>query len=68
MSWKSIAREVECADQFLVKYWLERGGGAGYKQTPLVETDTFHVDIGGIARNQLYVFQVIKQSIKTKEE
>ena len=48
ISWKDIAKSVECADQFLVKYWRATAP-TDYRTTRLIETSVFSTNIKGYA-------------------
>merc|ERR1719189_1504065 len=62
VSWNGIVESVECADQFLVKYWPENSP-QDWKMTDLIETDTFSHEITVIPKLQ-YEFQVIAREDK----
>ena len=57
-----MVRNIECADQFLVKYWMNRDPH-GYEQTDFLELDTFQVEIK-VTPKVLYQFQVIAREDK----
>ena len=57
-----MVKNIECADQFVVKYWMNRDPH-GYKQTELLSLETFEVEIK-VTPKVLYQFQVIAREEK----
>ena len=57
-----MVEDIDCADQFVVKYWMNRDPH-GYKQTEQLTTDTFEVEIK-VTPKVLYEFQVIAREDK----
>lgn len=62
VSWKGLIQSIECADQFLVKYW-QKNNPQGYQMTELIQTHQFSTDINITPKVQ-YVFQVIAREDK----
>jgi len=62
VSWAGLVESVECADQFLVKYW-PKNNPQGYVLSELIKTDRFAIDIR-ITPKVYYVFQVIAREDK----
>jgi len=62
VTWEGLIEEVECADQFLVKYW-QKNNPQGWIMTDLIKTDQFTIDIQ-ITPKVVYVYQVIAREDK----
>jgi len=62
VSWNGLVKSVECADQFLVKYW-PKNNPQGYTLSELIQTDQFSIDIT-ITPKMYNVFQVIAREDK----
>ena len=62
VSWKDIVKNVECADQFVVKYW--KLGTTNYKLSDLVATNIEAVILKGITPRVEYNYQVVAREDK----
>jgi len=62
VSWNGLVESVECADQFLVKYW-PRNSPQDWIMTDLIQTDQFSTEIT-VTPKLPYVFQVIAREDK----
>jgi len=62
VSWTGLVESVECADQFLVKYW-PKNNPQGYVLSELINTDRFAIDLKITPKVQ-YVYQVIAREDK----
>merc|ERR1712223_1263831 len=62
VTWEGLIEEVECADQFLVKYW-QKNTPQSWILTELLKTDQFTIDIEIIPKVD-YVYQVIAREDK----
>jgi len=62
VTWEGLIEEVECADQFLVKYW-QKNTPQAWILTDLLKTDQFTIDIEIIPKVD-YVYQVIAREDK----
>ena len=62
ISWHGIVEQLECADQFLVKFWPVASPNY-YRLSDMVNTDTFELEITVTPRVQ-YALQVIAREDK----
>jgi len=62
VSWNGLVENVECADQFLVKYW-PKNNPQGYVLSELIHTNRFSIDLNITPKVQ-YEFQVIAREDK----
>ena len=63
ISWNNIVKDLECADNFLVSYWI-KGQPNNYKLTDFLDAKAMGVTIGGLKPNVPYLFQVIAREDK----
>ena len=55
--WDGLVSNIECADNFLVKYWKKYGEN-DYKMSPLIPTDQMHYSVSDLLPGKKYIFRV----------
>ena len=65
ISWSGMVEDLDCADNFLVSYWV-RGQPHKYELTPFMSPKATGVTISDLSTNVPYVFQVIARENKGK--
>jgi len=63
ISWSKIVQDLECADNFLVSYWI-RGQPHDYKLTEFLSAQATGITISDLRPNVPYVFEVIARENK----
>ena len=62
VSWQGLVAKIECADQFLVKYW-QKNDPQNYVLSPLVPTSQFSIVLEVVPKVE-YTFQAIAREDK----
>ena len=63
LSWGETVETRECADQFLVKYWIKNQGPDKYQSTEMVNNTADSIDIKVVPRIT-YMFEVVARESK----
>merc|ERR1719402_796639 len=63
VTWTGLVTQLDCADQFVVKWW-NRNDPSSYELSEMLSTSTTSFQVNGLAPHRSYAFQAIAREDK----